>query len=202
MLLLFVNPVFAKSQQVEPSEKLVIIAHMLAFPDFPKAHDILAIAKIESRFNEKARNGISRGVMQVNHGPWDLTLNVQAGVKLLRSYYEQLGSAKAAIVAYNIGIGNYIRGKRNPTYFAKYQGAKNEILRESYSDVSRGSGVYNHSYLPNGRVPGLTGSILFNPVSVTYQDTVCEREDRTGRCLDETSRTLSPSLGEVRKEDP
>ena len=140
---------------------------MLAFPDFPKAQDILAIAKVESRYNEKARNGISHGVMQVNHGPWDLVANMQAGVKLLRENYEKLGSIKAAVSAYNLGIGGYLKGRRNQPYFLKYQEARNEIVHERYLDGTRVSLGGGRRLLPGRRVFGPPGGLLLlsNPVS-------------------------------------
>lgn len=144
---------------------------MLAFKDFPKAVDIIAIARIESSYNEKARNGISHGVMQVNKGPWELSANMQAGVRLLRGYYEQLKSPKAAVTAYNIGIGNYTRGKRNPAYWSKFQGAKNEVN-------SLGSVLFSSNWtddLPTGYLSGYPGSILLQSNGTTHDDQVLER---------------------------
>jgi hypothetical protein len=106
---------------VVPSDKVVAIAQLLAFPDFPKVQDIIAIARVESTFIASARNGISNGIMQVNHGPWELSANMMAGVKLLREYYVRLGSEKAAVISYNTGPGNYRKGNFRLDYWNKYK---------------------------------------------------------------------------------
>lgn len=169
---------------------------MLAFPDFPKASDILAIARIESTYNEKARNGISRGVMQVNHGPWDLAANVQAGVKLLREYYEKLGSIQAAVMAYNIGIGNYLKGKRNFAYFDKFKGAKHENSRDGIGI----SGADNSRVFSTGRVFGSSGGPILVSEPKTCPSEVFGWEDSRGYSGNETSRQVSSGLGEVKEE--
>lgn len=97
------------------------LAEKHAFKDFPKIVDILTIARIESSFKPNAKNGPSNGVMQVNHGPFELAANVAAGVKLLREYYLMLGSVKAAVIAYNTGPGNYRKGRYQLTYWGKYK---------------------------------------------------------------------------------
>lgn len=187
--------------KIHPPEKLVAIAEMLAFKDFPKATDILAIAKVESSYDEKARNGISRGVMQVNHGPWEVSANVQAGTKMLRDLYEKLGSVSAAVMAYNIGIGNYLKGKRNHTYLSKYQGAKHEIVSSGYlyravDSSSSNAGIHNHP-----RIFGSSGGILFIPNPAANQDTVCGWQDL--ECFQQGRFTgqVSTSLGEIERSE-
>ena len=97
---------------ISPPQKVLDIASQLEYEDFPKAKDIITIARIESGFNPKARNGVSRGIMQVNHGPWDMEKSIRKGTEMLRYLYIQLGSEKAAIMSYNIGIGNYLSKRK------------------------------------------------------------------------------------------
>ena len=97
------------------------LAEKFAFADFPRIADILTVARIESSFKQNAKHGPSNGVMQVNHGPFELTANIAAGVKLLREYYLMLGSVKAAVIAYNAGPGNYRKGRYQLTYWNTYK---------------------------------------------------------------------------------
>jgi hypothetical protein len=139
-LSLAAEPSHSRKQSVDPyrlvvpSSKVVELARKLAFADFPKAQDILAIARVESRFMANARNKQSIGIMQVNYGPWDLTENMNAGVKLLREYFVLLGSEKAAITAYNCGPSNYRKGRCGDVYFNKVSEQKVEYGR--YLSVS------------------------------------------------------------------
>lgn len=106
-------------------------AQQLSHPDFPTTQDILTIIKIESNFNPKAINGVSRGLMQVNHGSMNPSTNMKQGVKLLREYYLTLDSMKSAVIAYNIGIGNYLKGrvkKRGREYWNKFKYYKPSYL--------------------------------------------------------------------------
>ncbi len=112
-------------------ESVYNIADSLASPKFPKVEDILAIAWIESTFNPKAKNSISNGIMQVNNGSFDMRKNMEQGVKLLIEYYNALGSEKAAVIAYNVGIGNYRKGNFGLKYWNKFQKAKKEIESET-----------------------------------------------------------------------
>jgi len=97
----------SKEKFIEPPEAVHIIAFREGFEDFPKPADIVTVARIESSFNPKARNKMSKGIMQVNNGSMDLERNMVTGIKMLRDLYLRLGSAKSAIIAYNIGIGNF-----------------------------------------------------------------------------------------------
>lgn len=107
---------------VEPSSKVVALAQMLAFGDFPRASDILAIARAESSFNPNARNKVSRGIMQVNHGSFDVATNLHQGVALLREYYILMGgSVKAAVLSYNSGPSNYRKGRFVIKYWEQYK---------------------------------------------------------------------------------
>lgn len=79
---------------------------------------------MESNFIPTAKNKASIGVMQVNHGPKPLRENMEAGVNLLREYYLLLGSSSAAVISYNVGIGNYVKKRSiisGKKYFQDFQ---------------------------------------------------------------------------------
>ncbi len=117
---------------------------MLEFKDFPKVQDILSIIKIESRFNPNARNGVSNGLMQVNHGSLDIGTNMSQGVKLLREYYVMLGSERAAVLAYNSGPSSYRRGRFKIKYFEKFKenryAFERWLIRRCNNDSRTGDG--------------------------------------------------------------
>ena len=96
---------------------------------FPRKSDILAIIAIESRFKSGAISSKgAKGLMQVlykdTNNDYD---NLVAGIKLLKEYRESLGSDKAAVHAYNVGIGNYRKGMRSNNYYSKYLVAKTQF---------------------------------------------------------------------------
>jgi len=121
-------------------------AYILAYYDFPKAVDIVAIAFIESTFrHDVVSNKAAIGVMQVIGGSKDPLLNMQSGVALLREYYLKLGSTSAAIQAYNIGIGNYTKGKRldrGVYYLSKFNKGRKEYAKVTSSYIA---GIGCHS---------------------------------------------------------
>lgn len=103
-------------------------ARKYAYKDFPKKEHILAFIAVESRFNPSARQGGSRGVMQVlvkTHrseiqGKFDLPEQIRVGSIISRSYYEATNGINAAIMSYNVGVGGYRRGARPKQYFNRY----------------------------------------------------------------------------------
>lgn len=128
---------------IVPPANVVALAHKLSYTDFPKAIDIISIARVESGFNPNALNPeistinperktrSSRGIMQVQGGSFDLVENMTEGTKILREYYKRLKSKKAAVIAYNIGIGSYKRGKCKESgaeYWARFSLRKTEYL--------------------------------------------------------------------------
>ncbi len=98
---------------------------------FPRKKDILAIIAIESSFQEKAvSHKKAKGLMQILYKKTTNTReNIIAGIDLLREYKRRLGSEKAAVHAYNVGIGNYKSGMRNHSYYKKYEKEKSQLLQ-------------------------------------------------------------------------
>jgi soluble lytic murein transglycosylase-like protein len=133
------------------------IANRESFEDFPKAIDIISVARIESSFNPKARNKDSKGIMQVNYGSYNLEKNMLSGISILREYYLKLGSPQAAIIAYNIGIGNYLSKKflksghvyynRFKTHRSLYE--KTNEVNFNRNDSLDGSNIDSPSVLPS-----------------------------------------------------
>jgi soluble lytic murein transglycosylase-like protein len=114
---------------IVPSKEIMDIINPLAYKDFPKVQDILAIISVESNFKIKAvnpnRNGVgtSNGIMQVNGGSFEVHANIKEGVARLREYYKITHSQQYAVMAYNIGIGNFRKGKMlisGVRYHSKY----------------------------------------------------------------------------------
>ena len=123
------------SYDVAPSlvDKIMKSVSRHSKPDFPKAEDLLAVIGVESEFNPRAKSKLASdpalGLMQIRPGVNDLDAvkigsdidyQIKVGAQMLADYYRQLGSEKAALEAYNVGITSYKTGKRkNPRYSAK-----------------------------------------------------------------------------------
>jgi soluble lytic murein transglycosylase-like protein len=102
---------------------------------FPKAHHLMAIAAIESTFNEKAKSKLrfdpAVGLMQVrpkinNIGRKELTTidgQIKHGSHILHQLYQKTGSVEAAVKSYNIGLTAHLSGKQKEAanrYFDKF----------------------------------------------------------------------------------
>lgn len=144
----------------------------MSFADFPKLEDILAVACIESNYKPRARNGISNGIMQVNRGPFDLVLNMQSGVSLLRSYYLLLGSEKAAVIAYNAGPTNYKRGRFKNLYWNKYL-----EVRDGYTEKAPVSKTVGVATAGLGVGSGVPEPVPHREQSLGHADRVCVQSD-------------------------
>ena len=59
--------------------------------------------------------------------------NILAGITLLNDYTISLKTEDAIVQAYNIGIGNYLKGRRNSAYLKQFKEKKKEIL--AYNDM-------------------------------------------------------------------
>lgn len=106
------------------------------YKDFPKRVDVLAVISTESGFRRCPTDGKgSYGPMQVNLKYHNLTpesvcdpeSNIKEGTKILRSYYQMLGSEKAALLAYNAGPANYRNGNYNEGYYEKVLRFRNSL---------------------------------------------------------------------------
>lgn len=118
------------------AESVVNFAEKHQRDDFPKVEDIIAIVGIESSFRPHVKSALKRdpavGLMQVRPGVWKIPMKelstidgqIQHGVKILEQYYKRVGKVDGAVMAYNIGITAYRKGKKNERYLKKY---KNEV---------------------------------------------------------------------------
>ena len=171
-LLLKPNKGLSLERFIEPPQEVIEIAEKEGFEDFPKAVDILTIARIESSFNPKAKNGKSNGIMQVNHGSFKTETNMKSGILMLRELYEKLGSSRSAIIAYNIGIGNFLKKKSmisGQKYFDKF--SKHRSSYESFYSKQQSS---SNTYLDSLSVFG-----PFNMAEFFSSGSVLQHEDQT-----------------------
>lgn len=134
-----------KYRRPEPlAHKLVYLAEKYSYPDFPNRSDILAIMAVESSFNPNAYYLGNTGVMQINLKAHphlfrkSKTLSVEAqvkhGVEILRRKYLFLkGNVKAAVLAYNVGAGAYLKGEYDIAYFNKWTKYRAWVERNSGS---------------------------------------------------------------------
>jgi hypothetical protein len=112
------------------SDRIVKAADRNAYSDFPSRNDILAIIAVESSLNPSASNRGNEGLMQIRkkshlskllgRNLYNIEVNIEIGSAVLREYFLQLKSKKAAVLAYNVGIGNYIRKRIRMEYYLKY----------------------------------------------------------------------------------
>lgn len=111
-------------------ENIVSITKKYAVYDFPTHLDVLSVIAVESSFNKHAVSSAkAKGLMQILYKPttFEEDQNILDGVILLREYYQELGSAPAAVQAYNVGITAYKKGKRAPNYLKKFNKEKREL---------------------------------------------------------------------------
>jgi hypothetical protein len=94
---------------------------------FPTAKDVAAVAWVESKFNPKAKNGISKGIMQVNNGSYNLDVNIWKGTTMLAQLNSTLGNHKASFLAYNVGLGGYKSGRGREEYYRKVMDARSKV---------------------------------------------------------------------------
>lgn len=130
-----------KNVESEKAEHIVNAALKYAHPVFPQAHHLLALAGIESSFNEQAVSKLkrdpARGLLQIRPMVWNIhpselsTIDgqIKHGAHILKTYHDKLGDADSAIQAYNVGITNLNKGKKRDAaarYLAKF---KSEVSR-------------------------------------------------------------------------
>lgn len=113
------------------AQDVVALANKYAQDTFPKRYDILAIIAVESQFNIYALSQGCYGLMQIQrkshlkplkgrslHNP---EVNVELGSQILNQYFLLLNSSKkAAILSFNVGIGNYKNKRFRSVYYEKY----------------------------------------------------------------------------------
>lgn len=90
--------------------------------EFDVPHELIVVViSMESGFNPNAKSKKNAiGSMQVmprywKHLPYDLSDkvdNIKAGTHILRHYKDKCGNWKCAVMAYNIGITNYRKGRK------------------------------------------------------------------------------------------
>ncbi len=132
----YVQAIVAKYPVTEYiAEKIVQAAQQNQQPVFPRTKDILAIIGIESSFRHNVSSKLASdpavGLMQVRPGVWKTEIHpsmlthiegqIKAGAYVLTRYYQDTHSKLGAVMAYNVGITAYRRGKTNWRYVNKYR---------------------------------------------------------------------------------
>lgn len=109
----------------EKAAKIASVAMKYSKDTFPQAHHILAIAGIESSFDENAKSALKHdpavGLMQMRPKVWGVDKKelstiegqIKHGAHVLHQYYTKTGSVEGAVKAYNIGLTNYNSGKQH-----------------------------------------------------------------------------------------
>lgn len=130
----------------DKAEQIVNTAIKHSDPVFPKAHHILAISGIESSFNENAKSKLKSdpaiGLMQIRPRIWNIdrkelsTIDgqIKHGAHILKTYHQKTGSIEHAIKSYNVGITNFLRGKKKDSANRYHDKFKSELDR--YTDPS------------------------------------------------------------------
>jgi hypothetical protein len=119
-------------------QRVVNAATRFADGNFPLRNDILAIIAVESSFNPFASYNGSKGLMQIqtfshkrelaDRNPYNIEANIEIGASILRQYSIMLhGNERAAVLAYNCGIGNYQHHHYKTIYYKKYLAELNFI---------------------------------------------------------------------------
>lgn len=126
---------------LEFAKRIVYLAAKYAYADFPKRNDILAIIAVESSFRPKASYRGSHGLMQIEKKSHvkslrgrnikDPAVNIELGSQILNEYYQALGNSKKnAILAYNAGIGNFLKHRYHLDYYNKYSDKVSSISKK------------------------------------------------------------------------
>jgi hypothetical protein len=135
-LIKFVASRFNKPESL--ISKIVYAAQKYARPDFPRTEDLLAIIAVESTFNTNAHHRGSWGLMQIEakshrdktrgEALTNIDTNIRVGSDVLVEYYSMTGSSSKAIMAYNVGIGSFLKGRKPREYLTKVN-REREALR-------------------------------------------------------------------------
>ncbi len=113
------------------AQDIINTADKYASDSFPKRNDILAIIAVESGYNTRAQHRGCFGLMQiqkVSHSKslrgrslYNPAVNIEIGTGVLTAYYDLLkGNKRGAILSFNAGIGNFLKGRYVTKYHQKY----------------------------------------------------------------------------------
>lgn len=110
-------------------------------PVFPQPQHLLAIAGIESSFNQNAVSKLKHdpaiGLTQIRPKVWNIHPNELSTIDgqfkhtahILKTYHQKTGSIEDAIKSYNVGITNFRRGKQ--------QGAAHRYITKFNTELQR-----------------------------------------------------------------
>lgn len=102
---------------------------------FPTKKDMLVLIGIESSFNPQAKSKLRKdaavGLTQIRPKVWKhlikdgdelkkVDAQVKYAVKILKSYYRIVGTKDGALLAYNNGLTNYMKGEFSTRYLDKF----------------------------------------------------------------------------------
>jgi len=128
-----------KKYKVDPKLALQVakLAKKHEKPVFPKAEDILCIVGIESSFRPHAISNLKKdpamGLTQIRPGVHkldskklggDIEHQIEKSAEILNKYNKHLKNKEAAIIAYNVGPGDYRKGNYNQNYINKFKNEK------------------------------------------------------------------------------
>jgi soluble lytic murein transglycosylase-like protein len=131
--------ILKKYKKLDPdlALKVATLAKKYEKPAFPKADDILSIVGIESAFNPNAVSQLKHdpaiGLTQIRPGAHkmdakklskDIEQQIQKSSDILDQYNKGLNDPEAAVIAYNVGYGDYRKGKYNQDYLNKFNKEK------------------------------------------------------------------------------
>jgi hypothetical protein len=98
---------------------------------FPSRNSVLAVIAVESAYNPRASYKGSQGLMQINvkahskslrgKSPFDIRTNIKLGVGILLGYFQLLGNnERNTLLAYNAGIGSFLKHRYKIEYYRRY----------------------------------------------------------------------------------
>lgn len=112
--------------KVEPDKAHEIVKAAIKYSDpvFPQTHHLIALAGIESSFNDKAVSQLkfdpAIGLTQIRPKVWNINPTelstvdgqIKHAAHILKTYHQKTGSIESAIKSYNVGITNFRNGKK------------------------------------------------------------------------------------------